>query len=426
MKKLVIAAAVILALLAAAGILIVKNKDSSSEGGASQPNVKIMEDSTMTSDPAFDESLRQIDELKAQLEQLEQEKGQVEFDRAALQAEQENLQKRIASLEEQNRYLRSRNGDLSDGSQRLQGDVSSRGKEIAERDAEIAALNEQIARLEKEKETQDVAIVAMNEQIALLNETKAAHDAEIAARDKELASKRDAMVERGEEIVRLNDRIAHLEAERDLNYTAYQKALAQVNEYRESLERRDRALTSAETAGNLHVNRKGELVNTFNVLPPGQSRNILGIKFGKRDFDIEGTLALMPHWFLVAEVGASEAPDDFVRDEFPGYDADHAFFYDALFGTGLNYRFNRIQSQPNIYINTMLGPAWFVYKDDGDIEMKTYFMWRNSVGFDLTLHKHLQLTGDFGADWIPDYGFTPRITLGLLWSFSNGWDIIGK
>ena len=159
---------------------------------------------------------------------------------------------------------------------------------------------------------------------------------------------------------------------------------------------------------------------------PSQSRNILGIKFGKRDFDIEGTLALMPHWFLVAEVGASEAPDDFVRDEFPGYDADHAFFYDALFGTGLNYRFNRIQSQPNIYINTMLGPAWFVYKDDGDIEMKTYFMWRNSVGFDLTLHKHLQLTGDFGADWIPDYGFTPRITLGLLWSFSNSWDIIGK
>ena len=331
------------------------------------PKVREMNSTAPESDEEF---LRQITELQAQIEQLEREKGQAEFDRDALQAEQDNLQKRLAELEEQNEYLRDRNSTLSEESQQYQG--------------------------------------------------------VIAARDEDLASRRDAMVARGEEIARLNDKIAHLEAERDLNYTAYQKALAQAYEYRESLERRDRALTSAETAGNLHINRKGELVNTFNVLPPGQSRNILGIKFGKRDFDLEGTLALMPHWFLVAEVGASEAPDDFVRDEFPGYDSDHAFFYDALFGTGLNYRFNRIQSQPNFYINTMLGPAWFVYKDDGDIEMKTYLMWRNSVGFDLTLHKHLQLTGDFGVDWIPDYGFTPRITLGLLWSFSNSWTIIGK
>ena len=378
-KPVIIAAAVLLALLTTAGILLViDKKDSAPPEEAPQPNVRIMEDSTLAPNPADEAMYNQIAELQAQVERLEREKGQAEFDRAALQAEQDRLKKQLADLREQNQYLRNGSGAPDDNG------------------------------------TQFVGIIA-------------AKDAEIATRDSELASWREAMVARGEEIARLNDRIAHLEEERDRANSAYQDALHNIYEYREMLKRRDSALTSAETAGNLHVTRGGELVNTFNILPPGQSRNSFGIKIGDRSVNIEGSIALMPHWFLMADVGGGEVPDDFVRKEVPGYDAEHAFSYDVLFGTGFNWRFNKIQSQPNIYIDTELGPAWFLYRiDGGDVEMKTYLLWRSSVGFDLTLHKHLQFTGDIGVNWVPDYGFSPRFSLGVIWSFSNDWAIIRK
>ncbi len=363
-KPVIIAAAVLLALLAVAGIILATNKkDSTPEAGASQPNVRIMKETTTTSDPLEESYLRQIDELKSQVERLEQEKGQAEFDRTASQAEQDSLQKQLADLEEQIAYLRDRNNALNDEEQHFYGVIAAKNDEIVSRDEEIAALNEKIARLETERNAKDIA---------------------------------------------------------------YQKALAQASEYRESLDRRDDALTSAESTGTTHVTRKGDLVSTFNILPPGQARNILGLKFGTRDIDVEGALALLPHWFLLADIGVSQVPDDFVRDELPGYDADHAFFYEVLAGTGLNWRFNSIQCQPDFYISTMAGPAWFYYKIDGDIDMKTYLLWRSSVGFDVTLHKHLQFTGDISFDWVPDYRFTPRFTLGVLWSFSNEWAIIRK
>lgn len=363
-KPVIIAAAVLLALLAAAGIILITDKkDSTPEAGASQPNVRIMKDTTETSDPVEESYLRQIAELKSQVERLEQEKGEAEFDRAALQAEQDRLQKQLADLEGQIVYLRDRNNALSGEGQNYQGAIAAKDDEIVSRDEEIAALNEKIARLETERNAKDIA---------------------------------------------------------------YQKALAQASEYRESLERRDRALTQAESPGQIHVNRRGDLVNTFNILPPGQSRNSLGIKFGNRNVNLDGSIALMPHWYLLGSLGIDQVHDDFVRDEFPGYDADNAFFYDVLMGTGLNWRFNRIQSQPNFYINTAVGPAWFLYKQDGEVELKTYFLWRSSVGFDLTLHKHLQFTGDIGVDWVQNYGFSPRFSLGALWSFSHDWNIIGK
>ncbi len=356
-KPVIIAAAVLLALLAAAGIILTTAKeDSTPEAGASQPNVRIMKETTETSDPVEESYLRQIAELKSQVERLEQEKGEAEFDRAALQAEQDSLQKRLADLEDQIVYLRDRNNALSGEGQNYQGAIAARDKEIAE----------------------------------------------------------------------LNEKLDRLETERNASEIAYQKALARTYEQKESLDRRDEALIDAETIGTTHVTRKGDLVSTFNILPPGQARNVLGIKFGDRDIDVEGTLALMPHWFLLADIGVSQVPDDFVRDELPGYDADHAFFYEVLAGTGLNWRFNSIQCQPNFYISTMAGPAWFYYKIDGDIDMKTYLLWRSSVGFDVTLHKHLQFTGDISFDWVPDYRFTPRFTLGVLWSFSNEWTILGK
>ena len=38
----------------------------------------------------------------------------------------------------------------------------------------------------------------------------------------------------------------------------------------------------------------------------------------------------MPHWYLTALFGIDQTHDDFVEEEFPGYDADNAFFYDVL------------------------------------------------------------------------------------------------
>ena len=370
-KPVIIAAAVLLALLTAAGILLViDKKDSTPEAEAPQPNVRIMEDSTLAPNPADEAMYKQIADLQAQVEKLEREKGQVEFDRAALQAEQDRLKKQLADLKAQNQYLLSRNSTLSEEGQHSQDDT--------------------------------------------------------AARESELASQSAALVARGEEIVRLNDRIAHLEEERNKANAEYQKAQQEIYEYRETLKRRDAALTSAETAGTLHINREGKLVNTFNILPPGQSRNSLGIKFGNRNINMDGSIALMPHWFLLASLGIDQVHDDFVKEEFPGYDADNAFFYDVLLGTGLNWRFNKIQSQPNFHISTAVGPAWFLYKYEGETDLKTYLLWRSSVGFDLTLHKHLQFTGDIGADWVPGYGFSPRFSLGAIWSFSHDWNIMGK
>ena len=373
-KTVVIAAAVLLALLVAAGILIVNNKKTPSvEGHETQPNVRIMEESSQTTNPADEALLNQIAELRVQLEKLEQEKGQQgepSFDSTAYDSELNKLKRRIAELEEQNRYLRDRNGELSDKETRLEG-------LIAKRDGEIASLSHDL-------NSRDQLIAALNTKIGELTD----------------------------KIINDDD--------------AYYRALDTIAELRESLRRKDAVLASAETTGTLHITKGGELVNTFSVLPPGQSRNALGIKIGDRDFNLEGSIALMPHWFIMANVGGTEVPDDFVKDEVPGYDAEHAFFYDALMGTGLNWRFNKIQCQPNIYINTAVGPAWFLYRKDEDVEMKTYLLWRSAIGFDLTLHKHLQFTGDIGVNWLQDYGFSPRFTLGVIWSFSNTWAIIGK
>ena len=415
-KPVIIAAAVLLALLAATGIILFANKnDSSPNAEAPQPNVRMMEESTLTPNPADEAMYKRIADLQAKLEKLEQEKGQTEFEKAALQAKLEKLQRQMAAIEEQNQYLRGRNSTLSDEGLHLQGDVSSHEKDIAAKENEITEYKTAL-------EANAAEIAALEAQIVILNGQL---DQLAKEHDDVLASGREALVARGEEIARLSDRIAHLEAERDRIYSAYQDAQHDIYEYREMLRRRESALTSAETAGTLHVNREGKLVNTFNILPPGQSRNILGIRFGDRDVDLEGSIALMPHWFLLATLGIDQTHDDFVKKEFPGYDSDNAFFYDILLGTGVNWRFNKIQSQPNFYLTTAVGPAWFLYKQDGETDLKSYLLWRSSVGFDLTLHKHLQFTGDIGVDWVQSAGFSARFSLGVLWSFSHDWAIIG-
>ena len=146
------------------------------------------------------------------------------------------------------------------------------------------------------------------------------------------------------------------------------------------------------------------------------------------DIDLEATFALMPHWFLIADLGAVETADDFVEEEFPGLKADHSFVYTAMLGTGFNWRFNKLQGQPNVYLATMLGPAWYsyYYKSDDREGIKTYLLWRSSIGFDLTLYKNLQFTTDLSFDYMKDYGFTPHLTVGLQWSFSNSWAAFGN
>ena len=231
---------------------------------------------------------------------------------------------------------------------------------------------------------------------------------EVAARDDKLASKDEELAALDRQIADLNERLAQLEKEREESEAAYVEALAQAN-----------------SVPGTRFTEDGDLVSTFNTIKDGQARNIFGIKIGGSDIDIEGTFALMPHWFLVVDAGAVEVSDDFVEDEFPGLIADHAFVYTAMFGTGLNWRFNSIQGQPNIYLATMAGPAWYPYKDDGKVDVETYLLWRSSIGFDLTLYKNLQFTTDVSFDWMKDYGFTPHLTVGLQWSFSNSWALFG-
>ena len=396
-KTLVITAAIILALLATAGIIsFTQKKDSHPKEEAQQPNVRIMEENTQVSNPVEEAMQLQIAELRAQVEKLEKEKGQAEFDRTALKSEQDKLRKRIASLEKQNQYLRSRNKALSDEGLRLQGDVSSKEKDIGSKATEIEAHEAEIA----------------------------THEAEIADLKEQLDQLEQLVKERETEIAALNEQLDQAAKEREASETAYQAALAKIDEYNAHQTVSDATMTEANTTGT-RVTEKGDTVSTFGTLNAGQTRNILGIKIGGSDIDIEGTFALMPHWFLIGDLGAVEVPKDFVKDEFPGLTADHAFVYTALFGTGLNWRFNSIQSQPNIYLATMAGPAWYLYKEDNRNEINTYLLWRSSVGFDMTLYKNLQFTTDLSVDWMKDYGFTPHLTVGLQWSFSNSWALFG-
>ena len=410
-KTLIITAAIVLALLATAGIIsFAHKKDSHPKEEAQQPNVRIMEENTQVSNPVEEAMQLQIAELRAQVEKLEQEKGQAEFDRTALKDEQEKLRKQIASLEKQNQYLRSRNNALSDESKRLQGDIDARDKDIAAKETEIAAHKAEIAAHEAE-------IATLNDQIGQFDQLSKENEAKIAANEAEIAA-------REAEIAALNEQLDQAAKEREETEAAYQAALAKIEEYEVQAAVSQAALEEANTPGT-RVTEQGDTVSTFGTLDAGQTRNIIGVKIGGSDIDIEGTFALMPHWFLIADAGAVEVPKDFVKDEFPGLTADHAFVYTALFGTGLNWRFNSIQSQPNIYLATMAGPAWYMYKEDGKTEINTYLLWRSSVGFDMTLYKNLQFTTDLSVDWMKDYGFTPHLTVGLQWSFSNSWALFG-
>ena len=229
-----------------------------------------------------------------------------------------------------------------------------------------------------------------------------------------------------DDIASLNAELARISKEREADEAAYEEALAKIEEYEARNAVMQAELEEANKTGT-RVTQDGRVLSTFKSIPYGQSRNIIGIKAGETDIDLEAAFALMPHWFLVTEIGILDAPDDFVSTEFPGLTADHAFMFTALFGTGLNWRLESLHGQPNFYIETMLGPAMYRYiiKNTDEKGINTYLLWRSAVGFDLTLYKNLQFTTEVGLDYIINCELTPRVTIGLQWNFSNSWSLFG-
>ena len=314
------------------------------------------------------------------------------------------------------------------------GIVSTNDEIIKSQDAQIAELRAQIDELERKMAQQEFdysALKAEKDKLERRNSDLADQNGWLRGRNNDLSSSekklKDDIALLNTDLAALNEELARISKEREADEAAYQEALAKIEEYEARSAAMQAALDEANTPGNTRVTEEGTVLSTFKTTPMGQSRNIIGIKAGESDIDIEATFALMPHWFLVTEIGIIDAPDDFVETEFAGLTADHAFMFTALFGTGFNWRFNSLQGQPNFYIETMLGPAVYRYiiKNTDEKGVNTYLLWRSAIGFDLTLYKNLQFTTEVGLDYIINCELTPRVTIGLQYSFSNNWALFG-
>ena len=298
---------------------------------------------------------------------------------------------------------------------------------IKSQNAQIAELHAQLEDLERKMAQKDfdyTALKAEKDKLERRNSDLADQNGWLRGRNNTLSASENKLKD---DIAALNAELARISKEREADEAAYQEALARIEEYEVEAAVKQAALDEANSPGT-RVLEDGTVLSTYKTIPQGQSRNIIGIKAGETDIDLEGTFAIMPHWFLIADAGIMGVPDDLVENEFPGLTADHAFMYSIMFGTGLNWRINSLQGQPNFYINTMIGPAWFSYnyKYGDDEGINTYLLWRTTVGFDLTLYKNLQFTADAGIDWIKDFEVTPRVTVGLQWNFSNSWSLFGR
>ena len=423
-KGAIIAAAIVLALVTAAGVVLATRQKEDS------PSVRIIEDTGDNNTPNNDELLAaqnaQIAELQTQMEHLEQEKGQAEFDLAALKASQDKMQKRIAELEKQNKYLRDRNNALSSEGQRLQNDIAAREKATADSEKAIADKEREIA-------DKNAAIAEKDQAIADMEKAIAEKDKEIAERESQIAALNEKMEQLEQEqtvaIAALNEQLDKAEKDRDTSETAYQEALARIEEYKAQAAASQETLAEATPAETQEAKetQEPEVGPLVNELLLGQSRNTLAIKAGETDIDLAAAIAIMPHWFLLADGGAIGVPNNLVDKEFPGYENDNALIYSIMLGTGFNWRIDKLKGQPNFYISTMLGPSWFRYhlRNTGKRGVKNYLLWRSSVGFDLTLYKKLQLITDLSVDWMKDFDLTPHLTVGLQWNFSDTWSAFG-
>ena len=306
---------------------------------------------------------------------------------------------------------------------------------ILSQNAQIAELRAQLEDLERKMAQQEfdyTALKAEKDALERRNSDLADQNRWLRGRNNTLSSSegklRNDVAALGAEIAALNEQLAQLEKKREEDEAAYQEALAKIEEYEAKVASTQAALDEANSVPGTRVTEDGKTLSTFNTMPAGQSRNLVGIKAGETDIDLEIVFALMPHWFLIADAGITGVPSDYIEKEFPGLTADHAYLYTIMFGTGLNWRVSSLHGQPNFYISTMIGPSWFKYLDRYDDErgINTHLLWRSSVGFDLTIYKNLQFTADVGVDWMEKFELTPRVTLGLQWNFSNSWSLFGR
>ena len=310
----------------------------------------------------------------------------------------------------ENEIIKSQDSQIEE----LRAQLENLERKMAQQEFDYKALKAEKDRLERQSRDLEEQNSWLRNRNSTLSSSENELKKEVAALDSEIAS--------------LNEKLEQMSAQRDKDEAAYQEALDKLEEYQAKVASAQAALDGANSVPGTRVTEEGKMLSTFNTVPFGQSRNIIGIKAGESDVDLEIAFALMPHWFLVTEMGVIDAPDDFVETEFPGLTADHAFMFAALFGTGLNWRFEKLQGQPDFYIETMLGPALYRYinKTNDDKGINTYLLWRSAVGFDLTLYKNLQFTTEVALDYIINCELTPRVTIGLQYNFSNNWSLLGR
>ena len=308
-------------------------------------------------------------------------------------------------------------------------DDSALQKEIADLKAQIGALqgeNEQLKTAQGQLAAQRAKLAEENGQLKYAQKAVDAQSASLADENKALRDQNAALQD---ENTRLNKSLAESEA-------AKQNLERQLADAKSGTEKAQQAQAVALAGSDSSDSKKdadtADASNAAGAKSKSQVRNVLGFKIGPDILDIEGTLAILPHWFLIVNAGMVETPVDFVEDKFPGYTSNrnifsgkYNFLYDVMGGMGLNWQFNSLPAQPNLYLSTMLGPAWFMYKEDGDLTYKMYLLWRTSLGFDLTIYKNLLFTTDIGFDWMEDYDFTPRLAVGFLWRYSQNWSLFG-
>ena len=158
---------------------------------------------------------------------------------------------------------------------------------------------------------------------------------------------------------------------------------------------------------------------------PSQTRNTIAVKMSSCEFDIAGTVAMVPNWYLCASVGGTDMPDDFMEKEFPDRSCDEKFLYNGLLGIGFNVRpwGERFKGNtPCLFISGQMGPALCVYKYDGDIRDRWYLMERVTVGVDVPVYRNLELTADFSLDKVSNLELAPRFSVGVQWNFGD-WNI---
>ncbi len=315
-------------------------------------------------------------------------------------------------------------------------DDSALKQEIADLKAQLSALqseNDQLKAEQGRSAAQQKDIYAQNSRLADENKMLAAENGQLRSAQKDIDAQNSRLADENKVFQNQNEdlrkQIAALMDENNrLNQSLAENKAAKKDTEAGSAQ----TVASADSPESADGSKRTDETKAADVRSSSQVRNVLGFKIGPDILDIEATLAILPHWFLIVNAGMVETPVDFVEDKFPGYTSNHNIFsgkynylFDVMGGMGFNWQFNSLPAQPNLYLSTMIGPTWFMYKEDGDLTFKRYLLWRTSLGFDLTIYKDLLFTTDIGFDWMKDYDFTPRLAVGFLWRYSRNWSLFG-